>query len=223
MATFQFEKTLKAGDILTSVTILVSVVALVLSFAKDRATRVAEQATKVRVAAATTLSRLDRWQAVQQSLYAELQPTFVELSEDLSRQFEVYPVRDRFWKEVTLARSKVARRVLDEQLGAAYTDLIAHFPAARERHVKLMTELASVEIASSDRFMGDAEQRILALEGKRATYQTAHLGNALRDAAARASSDLQVSSERLITPMRAYLVDVISLRDEEIISASRTR
>lgn len=40
----QFDRTIKAGDILSSLTVLLSVVALVLSLSKDRAVRVTDQA-----------------------------------------------------------------------------------------------------------------------------------------------------------------------------------
>ena len=113
----RFDNTIKAGDILTSVTVLLAVITLVVSLAKDRATRVTDQANKVRSAAATTLVKLDRWQALQLSLYQELQPNFVELSEDLARQYDVVVVRDRFWKQVGQGRAKLAKQILDEQLG----------------------------------------------------------------------------------------------------------
>lgn len=81
----QFDRTIKAGDILSSLTVLLSVVALVLSLSKDRAVRVTDQANKVRTAAASVIVKLDRWQAVQLSMYQDLQPVFVELSEDLAK------------------------------------------------------------------------------------------------------------------------------------------
>ena len=105
----QFDRTIKAGDILTSITVMLSVIALVLSLAKDRATRVSDQANKVRAAAASAIVKLDRWQAVQLSMYQELQPTFVELSEELAKRYDVVATRDKFWRQVNLVRTRVNR------------------------------------------------------------------------------------------------------------------
>lgn len=64
----QFDKTIKAGDVLTSLTVTISVIALVLSLAKDRSSRTIDQANKVRSAAASAIVKLDRWQGLQLSL-----------------------------------------------------------------------------------------------------------------------------------------------------------
>ena len=217
----QFESTIKAGDILTSITILLSVVALLLSLAKDRDTRVREEANRVRTAAATTLVKLDRWQGLQLSLYQELQPTFVELSEDLAKQYNVVIVRDKFWKQVNLGRTKVAGQVLEEQLGTAYADLLTHFPSARRKVVDAFSELANVEKRATQSFMGSGEQYILSLRDEQATYQTAHLGNLLRDAGDSGANQLKKESDQVLAPVREYLFRVIAMSDADLVDVAR--
>jgi hypothetical protein len=219
--TLHFDSTIKAGDVLTSVTILLSVIALVLSLAKDRNTRVSDQANKVRTAAATTLVKLDRWQSVQLALYQELQPTFVELSEDLLDQYDVVTVRDKFWKQVNLGRAKIAHQVLEEQLGTAYGDLLTYFPSARRKVVDAFSELGEVENRVTQSFMGSGEQRILSLRGKQADYQTAYLGNLLREAGMAGAEQLKKDSDKVLAPVRAYLFSVIALSDYELVNAAR--
>ena len=147
---FQLDKTVKAGDILTSLTIALSVIALLLSLAKDRNSRTIDQANKIRAAAANAIINLDRWQSIQASMFQELQPTFVELSEGLAQKYDVVGVRDKFWRQVNAERTRIARQVLQEQLGTAYlariSDLVVvpypteqasslAFPAALTREV----------------------------------------------------------------------------------------
>ena len=60
-AALKFDRTVKAGDVLTSITVLLSAVALTLSLARDAGSRTYEQANKVRAAAAQALVKLDRW------------------------------------------------------------------------------------------------------------------------------------------------------------------
>jgi len=71
------EWTVKFGHILTSVTILVSVIALLFSWSKDQVARETEMADKVRYAASVALTKLDRWQLLNLSLYQNLQSVFV--------------------------------------------------------------------------------------------------------------------------------------------------
>jgi len=217
----QLDRTIKAGDILTSITIVVSVLALLLSLAKDRDARVSEQANKVRAAAATVLVKLDRWQALQLSLYQTLQPDFVELSEDLAKVFDVVAVRDKFWKRVNAARNKIAEKVLDEQLTTGYGDILTHFPAARREVADALRELANIEAKTVEEFFAQAEPHILSLRDKQPSYQTAHLGNALRGAAATATDRLTIASDRALASVRTYLFGVIARSDAEIVQASR--
>lgn len=219
----QLDWSIKVSDLLTTATIVISVIALLLSLSKDRDAKVTEQASRVRSAAATAIAKLDRWQALQISMYQELQPTYVGLSEKLAESFNVQRVRDEFWKEVNIERTRVAQKVLDEQLGTAYSDLLSHFPAARGKFTDAFAKLSSIEAAVTDSYLGESESAILSLEGMQKNYTTPTLGNALRKAAASHSAELKSSSEAVIAPVREYLFSVISLPDEELVGAIRAR
>lgn len=216
----QFDRTIKAGDILSSLTVLLSVVALVLSLSKDRAVRVTDQANKVRTAAASVIVKLDRWQAVQLSMYQDLQPVFVELSEDLAKKYDVVATRDRFWRDINAAKSRVSKQLLDEQIATAYVDIVSHVPAARSKVIDVLGKLAAVEERITGEFLRNGERGILSLKSKASTYQTAHLGNMLRGAAQQATTDLKSESDLALNPVREYLVGVIEMKDEDIVAGS---
>ena len=154
----QLDKTIKAGDVLTSLTVALSAIALVASLARDRTSRTIDQANKVRAAAASAIVKLDRWQAVQLSLYQELQPLFVELSEDLATKYEIVTTRDKLWRQVNVERTRIARQVLEEQLGTAYLDITVHLPAARGKYLKAFVDLGNVESQISSEFLGKASR-----------------------------------------------------------------
>lgn len=217
----QIDWSIKIGDLLTSATIVVSLVALLLSLAKDRAARALEQANRVRSAAAAALSKLDRWQALQLSLYRELQPAYVELSEMLGKKFDVDYVRDQFWKKVNTERTRIAQKVVDEQLGTAYADLISHFPAARAKFTDAYAQLNDLEAKVTDDYLAESETEIIHLKGMQRTYTTPVLGNALRRVADVYRKDIKARSESVIDPVREYLFNVIALPDTQIIRASR--
>ena len=217
----RFDPQIKAGDILTSVSIFISAIALIISLAKDRDTLLADQANKVRLAAATTLVKLDRWQNVQDSFYDELQTDFVALSQDLKKNYDVVAVRDRFWLKGVNARARVQKQVFDEQLATGYVDLLTHFPAARS---KVSSALASAETLAQNatkEFMAKSEQAIFQYEGKESTYQTAFLGNAFRQEALASATKLHHEIDKEFEPARKYLFTVIALPDNKLVNASR--
>jgi len=148
---------IKVGDLLTSITIAVSVIALLVSWSKDREAKLTEQANRVRAAAATAIAKLDRWQALQLSMYRELQPTYVEMSELLADCDDVQRVRDQFWKRVNVERTRIAQKVLEEQLGTAYSDLLSHFPAARDKFTDAFVKLGAVESAVTENYLGASD------------------------------------------------------------------
>jgi hypothetical protein len=219
--TIQFDPQVKAGDILTSVSIFLSAVALVVSLAKDRATRVADQANQVRLAAATTLVKLDRWQNIQDSFYDELQPDFVSLSQDLKKNYDVVAVRDRFWIKGVQARARVQKQVSDEQLATGYVDLLTHFPAARDKVSSAFASAETLAKKATRDFMANSEQVIFQFEGKESSYHTASLGNAFRQEALASATKLHYAVDKEFDSVRRYLFAVIDLPDDELVNVSR--
>jgi hypothetical protein len=207
----------KIGDILTSLTILVSVVALLISWSKDRITRETEQADRIRAAAANAVTKLDRWQALELSFYQELQPVFVETSEALRDNYDVVKVRDQLWKSINAERTKIASKVLEEQIQTAYADLLSHFPAARAKFVDAFAKLSETEDHVTTKFLADTERDVLDFEGRQKRYVTAMLGNALRATAVKRKNELRESTTQLIQPVREYLFGVIAKTDTEIL------
>jgi hypothetical protein len=144
----------KVGDILTCLTILVSVVALLISWSKDRTAGEAEQADRIRAAAANAVTKLDRWQALQLSFYQELQPVFVETSEALREKYDVVRVRDQLWKSINAKRTRIASKILEEQIETVYAGLLSHFPAARAKFVDAFANLSNIEDNTITSFFG---------------------------------------------------------------------
>lgn len=218
---FSIDKTIKVGDLLTSLTVALSALALYTAIERERSARLIEQATKVRVSSANAIAKLDRWQAIQLSLYNELQPAFIEVSEGLAKDFNVFAIRDLYWKKVTAERARVARQVLEEQLGTAYAELLAHFPAARSQYTEAFSRLTEVEADVTTSFLNKTEGIILSFEDKKPSYNSAQLGNALRVSAEEHSAIMRPKFEAAVSPARSYLLSVVAQSDEELVTRSR--
>lgn len=218
---FTLDKTFKVGDLLTSLTIAISALALFTTIERERSARLIEHASKVRASAANAIAKLDRWQAIQLSLYNELQPTFIEVSEGLMKDFDIYKYRDLYWKKFTAERARVARQVLEEQLGTAYADLLAHFPAARTQYTEAFARLSDVEMSVTTSFLEQTEASILSFRERQKSYNTAQLGNALRGNADGHVADMRSKFDAAVLPARGYLLGVIALTDDELVNRSR--
>jgi hypothetical protein len=214
------DRTIKISDLLTSLTILVSVITLTVSWSKDRLTREKEQADRVRSAAAKTLTQLDRWQALQLSIFRELQPVFVETSEMLADNFNVIKVRDYLWKTINIQRTHIASKVLEEQIGTAYVDLLAHFPAVRSVFLNAFTQLKQTETRIMEAFLAGTEGDVLSLNAQQNVYTTAMLGNALRATAVKHSEHLETETNQIIQPVREFLFEIIAKADTEILKVA---
>ena len=215
------DRTIKASDVLTSLTVILSVIALLYSWSKDQDSRTREQADKVRTAAAKTLAKLERWQGLQRSMYRELQPVYVETSEMLAKRFDVSGARDYLWKQINAQRVRIAARVLDEGIETAYVDLFAYYPSIRESSLSAVANLKEGEEAATLRLLHDTQTAVKSFEGKGVGYQTAMLGNALRDAAGPIEQSFVRSSDKSLEGIRRELYTLISREDQTLLSQSR--
>jgi hypothetical protein len=211
------DKTIKASDLLMSVTIIVSVVALVITWAKDRDVRVREQADRVRAAAAKTLAKLERWQTLQLSLYDQLQPVFVETSEMLDKEFNLNGTRDYLWKQINAQHTRISAKVLEEGFETAYVDLFAYYPSIRQTFLDVIVSLRAAEQTAVESLLLDTQRAVMSFEGKKSVYFTAQLGNALRGAAAHIRDKFVRDTNSALIPIRDQLYTLISTRDEGLL------
>jgi hypothetical protein len=216
-----FDRSIKVGDILTSLTILVSVSALAVSWSKDRSLREIEHADKVRAAAANALIQLDRWQFINLSLYQELEPTFVEASEMLKNDFNMVKVNDYLYKTINDKRIQIASKILDEKILTTYVDLLSHFPASREHFVTVFEQLRLIEKDVSNEFLLAFQDDVFSFKDKQESYTTTRLGNALRYTAATHREKLIEKYSETIRPIRQFLFDVIAMSNKEILNTNR--
>src|SRR5205809_6148245 len=94
---------IKIGDVLTALSILLSLIALLSALAQERALRRRDQADKIRNAAAKTLTKLERWQELNNWFFHYIEPIFVNVSEKLANEQDIVAARDFLWKELSAA------------------------------------------------------------------------------------------------------------------------
>jgi hypothetical protein len=214
---FTLEKNIKTSDLLTSVTIIVSVFALIITWTKDRDLMVHEQADRVRTAAAQTLAKLERWQALHLSLYDQLQPVMVETSEMLDKEFNIVVARDYLWKQINAEHTRISSKVLEEGFETAYVDLFAYYPAIREKFLNVVESLKAGEQNALESLLLNTQEAVTSFHGKESTYSTAQLGNALRTEVFQVRKKFVDDTSSLLMPIRDQLYEIISTQDKDLI------
>jgi hypothetical protein len=220
-ALLEFDRKVDVGNLLTSLTILISLGALLSALAKDRRTRDREFADTVRAAAAKTLGKLERWQQLSARLYQDAQPIFVDVSQKLHAELDAQAARDLLWRELTVARTAAEQRIVDEEIESAYVELYPYHPSVQRRFAETMSQLKRIDATVYLDFMKATQEQVLVYDGPAKDYTPALLGNDLRLESASAERRLANELEQAIAPIREFLVAVVSLSDEQIVSRAR--
>ena len=209
---------IKIGDLLTIATIIVSVTALLISWSKDRDSRQKEQADQVRVAVSTAVAKLDRLQALHLSAFQELQPDLVETGEMLAKDFNVVAARDFLSKRINGQRTRIVEKALDEHIETAYIGLFSHFPAIRPLFLDALRQLKGAEEEVLGAFLDATQREIMALRQRRADFSSGELERSLRGLAAEHRAVLERKTTTILEPARAFLLQVVTKSDSEILT-----
>ena len=60
-----------------------------------------------------------------------------------------------------MGRGRIAKQILDEQLGTTYADILAHFPAARMKVIHVFGALQAIEDQATDEFLASTRRPVL--------------------------------------------------------------
>ncbi len=221
MTPLRINPEIKAGDILTSLSILISLIALLVAWAKDRKMRNKEQADKVRSAAARTLSKLERWRELNIWFFRAIQPSFVKTSEMLLDEFDVVAARDHLWKELNAIRLQTHEKVLDEEIEVAYVELYAYHPKVHDLFVNTLEMLKQKERVSFDDLLIATESEVMYFNDHEDEYTTAALGNALRKKCYEQAQAFKEEVTEVIKPIHTYLYKLISSSDNIVLQKDR--
>lgn len=212
------EKKISLGNILTMLTIIGSVISFLVTWNKEIDTRRSAQANQIRVAAAKTLVKLDRWKTVSFSLFDQIRPDFVDTKEMLKKKFDVIEARDHLWKALHVTRAALLRRASEDQVEMAYLELYAFHPEARGLFITTLAEAKDNEARMFDSLLKETQNAVLSwMERKEEEYTTALLWTDLTKVSDAKRSQYQTSIDSIFAPLFEMLNKLITLPDEIIL------
>lgn len=217
MPSYTINPEIKAGDVLTSLSILISLVALLIAWAKDRKIRRKEQADRVRTAAAQIVAKLERWKELNVWFFQAIQPSLVKTSEMLADDFNIVTARDYLWKELNAVRLQTQERILNEQIEMAYVELYGYHPGVHDLFVSTLENLKQKEALSFNKLLSSTQIDVKRFMDEEAEYTTDSLGNALRKTCYDHAQILKAEVKDAINPIHKYLYRLISATDSEVL------
>jgi hypothetical protein len=210
----KLKKSIKVGEILTIITILVSVATLLYSQYRDREIRLREQAARTRNAAGKTFAMLQRWQSLNLSLFDELQPVFVETTEVLVKKHDIKETQDFLWKNINTCEAKIADKIMDEGIEIAYSDLLVNLPKYRSFFMKQDETLQIMRKNTIDEFLVEIQNNVTSAKNSEGIVE---LRNTLRKTAERFKQDFKKKTDNILEHINEILFDVINKKDKEIV------
>jgi hypothetical protein len=221
---FTFDPSISLGNILTLATIAISAFTAFRAWNQDNFLREKEQADKIRTAAAQTSAKLERWEAVSLSFFNDIQPAFVQASNTFATNYDVAATRDGLWKELDAKKQQNLEKLLDEDIETAYVGLYGYNPAMRPLLRQTMSHLNTDSETMVAALQADTQQVVLDFQGKvdgyragKESYQTAAMGNALRQVAydRRQAYTQQIESE--LKCMQDFLASLVLKTNADLV------
>ena len=219
---FQIEKTVKLADFLTPVSLLVTVCGFVWSIYKDRKSREAADADRIRAAASKALGKLQRWKEVALWYYRDVQPVFVDVSGELAADFDPGKARDHLWMALSAARIKNAERLLNESLETAYVELASYYPGVYDPFRAAIRAMKTIDEERYSDALDLGQRAVMSFEGRRNGYVPPLLGNQLRSVTGAVSTLLAEQLNDASRHVESFLVSLINESDQLLLDGKRS-
>lgn len=224
---FSIKPEITVGDILTLMTIGITLGTLYSAWLQSKRLKEKEMADTIRSACATVLGKLERWQELSLSLFETTQPIYIDTSELLARKLEtselmtrsrtVIEARDYLWKRLTVTRNAIRQSILNEKLELAYTDLYSYSPKLVESFMAVLSQLKTADASTFSDFLEKTQADVLAYTDQLGGYTSAMLGNDLRTTSQQLGDELQIRFEQAIEPFKQKLTALLQESDKQLL------
>ena len=206
------------GDVVTALSILLSGIALFVSWRRDQALKQKEYADRIRRGASTVVAKLQRWLDLTLGFFDEIQPLITEADTTLVSTQEVLGVRDSLWRGLVDTHAKLLRRVSEEQIEIAYVDLFGYDPRVQDLFVEVIERLRLIDQSIYSEALYSTQADVLLQQNSERPFASSQLGNKLRDTCRNLATEGKGLMEEAVMPFSEEMVRVIRQTDHDIVS-----
>ena len=205
------------GDILTIVSILVSVIALLISWQRNRELKRKDVADKIRHGAGMVVVKLQRWRELSIHYFEDIQPLITEVDMEFVKKGSIPEVMNTFWVKLSDLRTKTSQRIIDEQIETAYIDLFGFDPRIQILFNEVVNRLKLIDNSIYTQARYSTQADILTALSQPKKYKSSELGNKLRNTCYMLANECQQLMDGTIEPFSKEMIRLIELSDLQIV------
>ncbi len=224
MATMTIDMTVKFGDLLTSVSVLIAALTLSYGWWKDRSLRRRERADAVRTAAAHAFAKLEHWVDLAESFGDQIQGLLVETTHVVDSHGDRPDFergRDYLWGELHTAWWKLSEELRALEMESAAVDLFGRGADAYDRFQQILAALKDRADAAFAKLRDDTQDKVLTYDQRYpGRYERAKLGNELRGVVKAYEDALKSDLTAKLAAAEAYLSAIIQASDAQVLDRS---
>ena len=217
---FTLKRQLDFGDILTSLSIILSGAALLISWQNDSRLRTKEYADRIRRSTSIVTAKVERWGELSERFYQDIQPTIVDVSEKIAETHNIQQANRMLYRGCMDAESKSSQRIVDEQLQVSYMELYGYVPELQPVFDKTIREIKDAEAKSHEELM-DRLQEMARSRDIRALSTSPEIGNPMRFKITDSRKALAAKIQETTGPLRSKMLQLIQLSDDQLADASK--
>lgn len=219
MINFLLNPEISVGDILTTISILLSLLVLISSWNKDQKLKQKDYADKIRHSASVVVAKIERWKGLSLQFFEEIQPIIVDADMNWVSKKDILNVRDIFWRELVATRTKIFQKITDEEIEIAYTNLYGYDTKIQGLFDDVVRRLRAAENYTNQKTLYQTQIDIIsAYERKSVKLQSSALGNKLRDTCYEMKKERQEMMTQVIKPFVDQLIKLIQENDRNILN-----
>lgn len=204
-------------DILTAVSVLVSACALLYAWRKNSLLRRREHADRFRRAAGSIVARLERYRALALGFFHEMQPLLTEADSVLVKEQDPVVARDFLWRGLVALRAELSRRELSEEIELAYVDLFGYDTRIHALFTEVLMRLQLTNLENYNDLLEATQHSTLTLPKPAEGWQSAALGNVLRQVCSELSREVSVALWQITAAFEKEMTLLATASDVEIV------
>ena len=211
-------ETSTVGTIIAVISIIISIIALLTAWARDRGLRRKEYADRIRNAAGLVIAKLERWKELSIHFFDGIQPLLTDADRMLLEKQDFIATRDFLWRELVAFHATSLEKITNEQIEIAYKDLYGYDPSIQKLFAKAIERLKEIDTVTFILVLQQTQKDILDLKALRKPYFSSQLGNELRKSCGQLALESKKHIDFIIAAFRNEMIKLIQASDSQIVN-----
>lgn len=219
------DTTISLKEILTFLSIVVSIIALFYSWRKDRQIKIKTKADEIRGHASSILEGIERWKEISKSIFYKSDFIFVETSELIKNSNtvpfeEIEKARDYLWKNLMLIIAENMENVHKEKIATCYFKLFTYYPEIENIFQLTLSKLIKAEKEMIEEFVAYKTQNAVMNINEliHDKYYSAILGNELRNVRNKCLIKYTDTLEKTSLQIKVHMTDLMKRSDNDLMN-----